>query len=340
MNKEESPPGFAARCDEQGILQEILFDNLKLTSLEPGRSMVQCVPLSNRVKMLTFLEELRATGAAFGWEIAFANDKQDEIVTLSGLSQPSGMLLLGGRISNHENSLFYELILINNEQTTTLRKVLKEQALLAAPQNPETELIEDMTRMNNQLVNMQRDLAKKNRELERLYAEVQALSITDALTSQNNRRGLFLKGEQEVHHAVRYRRALSVIMLDIDHFKQINDTYGHASGDQVLRGLADWCTWQLRQVDIFGRYGGEEFAVILPDTAIRNAMYVAERIRKISDHPIRTEQGEIGITVSLGIAALRDGIDDLETLLQAADRAMYQAKAQGRNRICAESPEA
>jgi diguanylate cyclase (GGDEF)-like protein len=126
-------------------------------------------------------------------------------------------------------------------------------------------------------------------------------------------------------------------MLDIDHFKQINDTYGHQSGDLVLKSVANTFQEVLRSVDIIGRLGGEEFAVVLPETWIAKALEVAERLReKISEGEVALPDGTIiRFTVSIGIAALIDKNSNIDMLLDDADKALYRAKQAGRNRVCA-----
>jgi diguanylate cyclase (GGDEF)-like protein/PAS domain S-box-containing protein len=168
----------------------------------------------------------------------------------------------------------------------------------------------------------------------RLYAEQQRLAITDELTRIHNRRHLFELGEREFRRARRFGHVLSVIMLDIDHFKQVNDTYGHAVGDQVLLVLAERCRKNIRDVDVLGRYGGEEFAIILPETGLPAACEAAERLRQcVAQTRIPTNAGPLGITISLGVAALTESIRDLPSLLDRADAAMYAAKQAGRNRV-------
>ncbi|MFQ5596235.1 MAG: diguanylate cyclase, partial [Anaerolineae bacterium] len=169
----------------------------------------------------------------------------------------------------------------------------------------------------------------------RLYARVQKLAITDSLTGLYNRRGLFEFGRREVERARRFGRPLAAIMFDLDHFKRVNDTYGHATGDQVLAGLAARCRQALREVDLLGRYGGEEFAVLLPEIELADAGQVAERLRQsTAQAPFATDQGLMEITISLGVAPLDDECADLEALLQRADQALYAAKEAGRNKVC------
>ncbi|RME46506.1 MAG: diguanylate cyclase, partial [Chloroflexi bacterium] len=165
-----------------------------------------------------------------------------------------------------------------------------------------------------------------------LHAEVQALAITDSLTGFYNRRGLFELGRREVERARRFGRPLSALMLDLDHFKLVNDTYGHHIGDQVLAELAACCRQVLRDVDLLGRYGGEEFVFLLPETGVAAAEPVAERLRRHVERSLmNTDRGPISITISLGVAQLDETCPDLETLLEHADQALYVAKRSGRN---------
>ena len=168
----------------------------------------------------------------------------------------------------------------------------------------------------------------------RLFGEVQELATTDGLTGIANRYHLFAMGEREFRKTQRSGSPLSAVMLDIDCFKQVNDTYGHAVGDQVLQEIAKRCQTNIRNVDILGRYGGEEFVIILTDTDTIAACVVAERLRKhIEENPILTDAGEACVTVSLGIAGIISTMPDLSTLLDCADTAMYAAKRKGRNRV-------
>ena len=159
------------------------------------------------------------------------------------------------------------------------------------------------------------------------------LAITDELTGLFNRRHFFDLGAREFERAQRYRRPLTAIMLDIDHFKQVNDTYGHATGDQVLQAVARRCRQAIREIDILGRYGGDEFAVLLPETGLDEGYLVAERLRlEVAKDPFPANQNALHITISLGVARVSAKVPDLETLLEHADAALYAAKQSGRNR--------
>jgi diguanylate cyclase (GGDEF)-like protein len=169
-------------------------------------------------------------------------------------------------------------------------------------------------------------------ELKLALVEMERLAKTDGLTGLLNRRALFETATQEFSRAQRYERALSVLMLDIDHFKRINDTYGHQVGDVVIQEIAAVLKGTLRETDFIGRYGGEEFAVILPETSLEQAFEVAERIRcQISDRLIVNDSTNLQVTVSLGIATLKAGMGTIDEMLKQADQALYQAKFNGRN---------
>jgi diguanylate cyclase (GGDEF)-like protein len=184
------------------------------------------------------------------------------------------------------------------------------------------------------------DLAATAIAKTRLYERTQVLSITDDLTTLYNRRGFFELGQREFERARRFDRSLAAIMFDIDHFKLVNDTHGHSAGNLVLNELGGLCRAELRDVDLLGRYGGEEFVALLPETAIGGGLQVAERLRRrVAGHVFKTGRIDLNITISLGIAILDGNAQTLTELIDLADQALYAAKRAGRNRICQWTPE-
>lgn len=169
----------------------------------------------------------------------------------------------------------------------------------------------------------------------RLFAEVKSLAITDALTGLYNRRYFFDFANHEYDRSRRYNTPLSLIMLDIDHFKRVNDSHGHATGDEILKAVAGRCLSAVRQADIVGRYGGEEFVILLPETGPREALAAAERLRGcFENRPIATEANlSISITVSLGVCSLSPEMQNLQEMLEKVDEGLYEAKKDGRNRV-------
>jgi len=172
-------------------------------------------------------------------------------------------------------------------------------------------------------------------ERARMYENFEKMAMIDSLTGLYNRRQLFNLGQIEFSRACRYNHSISVIMLDIDLFKKVNDVYGHIIGDQVLQQIANRCRSVLRTSDIIGRYGGEEFVILLPETGIHQAQNIANRIRLlVLDRPIMTDRGEVSVSVSLGISSMEGDCDSrLEWVIDQADQALLKAKDLGRNRV-------
>lgn len=166
--------------------------------------------------------------------------------------------------------------------------------------------------------------------------ELMQSAATDSLTDALTRRAFKQEADQLISLALRHQHNLSCIVLDIDHFKSVNDTHGHAAGDQVLRTVAATCKANLRAGDIFGRLGGEEFCVVLPHIDREGALAAAEKIRTaIASKPVRGDYGALNVTASFGIASLSIVSKDIETLIAQADAAMYHAKNRGRNQCVA-----
>ncbi len=178
------------------------------------------------------------------------------------------------------------------------------------------------------------ELKQKNRQLEEMLTRVEALAIMDSLTGLYNRRRFEVVLESEFKRAARYQSPLSCLMIDIDHFKRVNDSCGHQGGDTVLREMAQLIQATIREVDTPARWGGEEFIILSPNTPKEKANLAATRILSaITQHTFSGVKGG-KITVSIGVAGIPDpSIDDKDKLVHAADLAMYEAKKKGRNRV-------
>lgn len=204
--------------------------------------------------------------------------------------------------------------------------------------------INDRKHREEELAEANKLLAEQNAELDRMNAALQVLATTDALTGLANRRLLIESGEKECRRGPRLAQPLSLLILDIDHFKSINDLWGHPVGDRVLIATAGLCRSQFRQgTDVVARIGGEEFAILMPATPYDSAKHVAEWLREaVAGQRVEISAGITATcTVSIGVASLpandrqtRDQVWDFNFLLSSADRALYQAKAAGRNSVC------
>jgi len=186
-------------------------------------------------------------------------------------------------------------------------------------------------RAGKRIVDLQNELLETNKRLA-------LLSITDGLTQLHNHRYFQDELARAFEESQRYQRPLSLAMIDIDFFKKFNDTYGHAVGDDVLKGVAHLYRTSVRSTDLVARYGGEEFAVMMPETALDDGIAFAEKIRSIVESTaMPTQAGQLGVTVSIGVASVpHSRVKTAKELIVAADKALYRAKRNGRNQVQAE----
>ncbi len=189
--------------------------------------------------------------------------------------------------------------------------------------------------MEARLAQRSAELSHETEKTKKLEADMERLAATDGLTGVLNRRRFCELAEHELIRAERYSRSLSIILLDVDHFKLVNDVFGRVVGDAVLAGVAKALCAELRQSDILARYAGEEFAVLLPETDLAHASEAAERLRKaIAQQEFKMSQGGVSTTISLGVACMLPEIPlSLERLLERTDKALLAAKQAGRNRV-------
>lgn len=191
---------------------------------------------------------------------------------------------------------------------------------------------------------LQSQLQMKNAAMEEANSKLALLANQDGLTGIPNRRYFFERFEVEFQRALRHKAPLSVAMMDIDHFKSFNDTYGHPAGDEALRVVAGIIQEGIRTYDMAGRYGGEEMIAFLPETDCKNALLVGERLRQAVEDgritlPGRETDTPVNVTISIGIACWPDvKVETIDDLIQAADGALYLAKEQGRNRCVVADP--
>lgn len=194
-------------------------------------------------------------------------------------------------------------------------------------------------RAEEELRHAKESIEATNHELQEALTREQILARTDGMTGVNNARHFFDIAKQEFMVAKRYGQPLSIIIFDLDHFKKINDTFGHQVGDKVLKHVAQIAIEHVREADTFARYGGEEFVALLPNSNAMESSVVAERIRQsISECCTNTDLGDVTVTVSAGIAESLSNVDDIENIIRRADQALYKAKEAGRNCVRIYSP--
>ncbi|HEX2601913.1 MAG TPA: diguanylate cyclase [Gemmatimonadaceae bacterium] len=292
------------------------------------------------------IELLRARLEARGYEVFGANDGQaaldqvdkvcPDLILLDVMMPKMDGMEVVRRLKANENLPFIPVIM----QTALDSTENKVEGLDAGADDYITKPInfaELEARVNSllRIKSLQSALAAREKELSELNIRLRQISLTDGLTQVENRRSLEERLHDMWQHSIRLHEPIAIVMCDIDKFKSVNDTYGHQAGDAVLKEFAQLLKAEAREIDRVGRYGGEEFLLILPGTVLDSAVTFAERLReKVEKHTFTYPGGTLSRTMSCGVAAApHPRVKDQEALLRAADDALYVAKETGRNRV-------
>jgi len=289
-------------------------ENCTIQLMNPKVSRTHgCIQWDSKAKAFIFIDLNSRNGSAINGEaVSFALLKNGDIIELWG-----------------DKLLF--------EEKTKAQNTSPEKNQLPPPTNSQTALIERkfasvMRQVNDE--NLKNQLQEYHLLILSIRKQLSALAYHDQMTGLFNRRYFDLTVERELKLSIRNQTPLTVIMIDIDHFKQFNDTYGHQKGDEVLEGVAGFIRSAIRETDIACRYGGEEMVVILPNTPLDKAKQVAEKIRKnVADYSFKNFG--VAVTISLGVATNTNQCKNPAQLIKMADCALYCAKQQGRNRTVA-----
>ena len=358
--------GFALLCERDGTIREVLRDDVlrddvPRDGVELGKQLAAGGPLSlldvvdpgSREKAVLFLNALQQSGAVFDWEINVPVGKRLHAFYFAGAGIQSGFLILASVGRPEVTNLFEDMARIHNEQMNAFRSLGKasRQEVMGAGEargipapGATLGLFEEITRANNDLANTQRELARRNAQLQRLQQQLEEANVrlaaanallgqqamTDGLTGLSNRRAFDLRLGEEFARARRYNLPLALVLLDVDRFKQYNDTFGHPAGDAVLRALAPILTSAMRSCDVAARFGGEEFVLLLPHVEQTGVLSLAQRLGTLirrHEWPLRA------VTASFGVAVLSAQIECADDLVAAADTALYAAKKGGRDRV-------
>jgi diguanylate cyclase (GGDEF)-like protein len=285
----------------------------------------------------TILDDVIKTGKSLVVSNACMDPKfrfSDSVASLHLKSVICVPLIARGKImgaiyieNRSEENLFTEEDLKPLEYFSSQAAVSIENAML----NDELEV--RVMQRTSELAQINERLQKEIEERKRVEKQLHRLATTDPLTGVLNRRHFFSLAKQEFDRSQRYGHQISIILIDVDHFKQVNDTFGHVAGDQLLQSVARRFSKNLRQMDIIGRYGGDEFVILLPETDQEQACQAAQRFHQIvTQKTVDTAKGAIPLKISMGVAC-RNNSEDIENLLIKTDQALYAAKEAGRNRV-------
>lgn len=265
-------------------------------------------------------------GARLGIRVAAWSGVALAIVSIAGTLGGAGPYSGGSEVAT--------ALKLQEYLTVTVFSALALAALVTETreQQAHAQASEEALREANEA--LERRVAERTADLVVANAELERLAVSDALTGTFNRRHFMQAADRELDRARRYSRPLSLILWDLDHFKQVNDTYGHQIGDAVLCAAVHRARSVLRDTDVLARYGGEEFVVLLPETSIDSAIATAERIRALlTSDPLTTAKGTVKMSASFGVTTLDRSDRNLQPLIERADQALYQAKGDGRDRV-------
>ena len=326
-------PGLAMVVSQDGWIVETLLrpSNCRVGAGMPFEAIIDS---SSRPRAELFLAEIQRTGVVFGSEMVSFIEGRPAPYFFTGLRLGDRILILCAL--HHEDlfRLFEEFTAVAEIRPEIWKAALRQLAeTLARGADIRAAEIEELNRLNREMAILQAELSRKNAELEILYAEVQRQAETDALTGLLNRRGFFIRAERDFLRARRYGQGFAIIMIDIDHFKGINDQWGHIVGDQALAGLGALLRKEMRETDLLARYGGEEFVLLAIGGEASQFRQAGERLRQsVEKAEIETDAGRLQLTISLGVASYEDDSHSLDEVVKEADQALYEAKRLGRNR--------
>ena len=210
-----------------------------------------------------------------------------------------------------------------------------QKELIEQQKTETTRLFHTVAEKTMALNHAKEELEKELEKKEKLEKHLKHLASTDPMTELLNRRSFFDICDRIMSRCIKNKQPLSCLIIDIDYFKAINDTYGHDIGDKVIQAIAKLMHENVRTGDFIGRMGGEEFAVLMPNTDMQSAYQISDRLREnIAKYKMSVQGKSVSVTVSIGLASLKEGDKDIHTILKRSDTALYEAKESGRNRVC------
>ena len=298
--------------------------------LECRNELKEVATAADMSRYVSKFKRLFSTNILLDDETGRERDELKKIISILADSI-SGLLLSSGDFDSGLDDCVERL-----QQAQTLHEVQEIRELLLQQtkglQARTRQMVEDVQQAREQVDDANKKVEVLKKQMEKVKQEI----IIDPLTRTYNRRAYDEKLKLEMMGYQRYGRPTALAMVDIDHFKLVNDTYGHRTGDGVLRILSEVMKKEIREIDVLARYGGEEFALILPHTPYLRALEVAERIRQKVEISRFTYKGKpFSVTISLGVGSLKED-DSLESYVERVDQALYRAKAGGRNRVVGE----
>ena len=328
IKPEEQTHGVVMVCSTLGIIEEIAYPQIDaLDCFEAGENFLLHVDPENLGKALSFMKQLTSQKFASNHEINFIVEDKIKTIYMTGFYKDGKVMIIGNAHIEALSHLNLELMKINSEQINAFRNTLKETIVNRNMKSKYSyDYYEEISKLNNELLNSQRELAQKNHQLNKLNSELERMATRDPLTGLYNRRLLFERFQDEKRRSFRLGYSLSMIVIDINHFKKVNDQYGHAEGDALLIKLSKLLIKVTREsLDAAFRIGGDEFLLLLANCDKGNAESI---LRRINDAFVTYTDFA---TLAYGIIEIDQGVDeDLDHYIIRADDLMFENKRASR----------
>jgi len=306
-------------CNWDGNIREILHSTFEETILDEGKPLVNIFQTDSQAKVINFCNKIKKDNFAYGWQLNIEADQRIIEVLMSGALVKDEIIIAISEKDSSIGKYYEEMLKINNCQANEIRSL---QQKLARFEQDLTKQFDEISKLNNELINTKRLLEQKNARLESLNKKLEKISVTDELTKLYNRRHFFDIIENEINRAKRMNYKITLLSIDINNFKKVNDTYGHLEGDELLKKLANIITQNIRDgLDIAFRFGGDEFTILLSDCSKNKALTIAKRIDE------KFKKSTDIASLAYGVEELDIYNPDIKYVLKEADKKMYSHKA-------------
>lgn len=334
MKTGQSSKGLTLVCDDYGEIDQIIQDDFGLLSVENGKSGKMAFPRlvdrASQAKARAFLADLRIIHKVIDQEFSIPTNNGVINVFFAGIKSGDQFVIVGAETPEYRDKLYAEVISVVNEQEPQKHKHTMKR--LSEKKNPS-----EIKKPISESENPHKESAQKHEELEKLRQDFYELATSDSLTGLYNRRHFLKRMREELLVADRYKRSPVFLMVDIDHFGAINEKYGFETGDEIIRTLGEFTRGLLRNVDLVGRLGGDEFGALLLESTLASSVVTAKRLqKKLAGVDIEFNGQSIHVTVSIALIFIGTTKVDVDKLLKQAGKQLQKAKDSGGNQIILE----
>jgi len=337
MSTEQLPKGLTIVCDDLGEVEQIIQDDLGLPPMDNGKigktPFSRLVDRTSQAKARAFLADLRITHKVVGQEFSIQTTNGVVNIYFAGIKSGNQFVIVGAETPAFRDKLYAEVMSVVSEQEP------QKQKLTAQNLSEKKKPVEDAKQpvVTVEMKKTRKELAVEHTELEKLRQDFYELAITDTLTGLFNRRHFLKRMREELLEADRYKRAPIFLMVDIDHFESVNEKYGYETGDEIIRTLGELMRSLLRNVDLVGRLGGDEFGALLHEGTLSTGVVTAKRLqKKLAGVAMEINGQNIRVTVSVALLFIGSTKANVDKLLKQAEKQLQKAKDSGGNQIILE----